>query len=154
MFDMSVGSSQLAAVQLDHLADQPAIEDNLVWKYGPESAAAYVPTEANCIAALTITEDVYNANAGLLICVGEDHTAHEPLLPSDGSADEAAWIQSMMELHENKITHVRTRIQSIYTYIHLYIYTYIHIQTDVLRKRLFYGQKLTFSENVCFLGRN
>ena len=36
---------------------QPAIEDNLVWKYGPEGAAAYVPTETNCIAALTITEE-------------------------------------------------------------------------------------------------
>ena len=60
----------------------------------------------------------------------------------------------------------------IYTYIHFHIYTYIHIyiytytnrrsletfvfraETNIFRERLFLGQKLTFSGNVCFVGRN
>ena len=64
---------QLASVTLELQEEQPNIQHDHVWQYSPEAKHACVPGSSPNIAALLITEDeyVYDANAGLVVFVGD-----------------------------------------------------------------------------------
>ena len=58
---------ELASTDLRYRGTQPPVSSNLLWQHSPEGLPAYPPGDAQSVAALIITENVYDANAGLVV---------------------------------------------------------------------------------------